>query len=96
MLHALERHAPGGDVKDLVDELLGGGGKHGRIRCPKCAWQPKKSDRWFCSKCNRGVWNTFDTRGVCPVCKYEWKWTACLSCSQWSLHDDWYEKTPRQ
>ena len=35
-------------------------------------------------------WNKFDTRGGCP--KYNWKWiiTACLSCKQFSPHEDWY------
>jgi len=63
-----------------------------RIRCPKCAWQPRPEDRWACSMCNRGVWNTFDTRGVCPACKHRWTFTQCLSCQGWSLHADWYEK----
>lgn len=88
----LQGKPPEGESKVLVDKLLDRRGKGGRIRCPKCSWEPKKSDRWFCSKCGQGVWNTFDTRGVCPVCKYQWKWTACLRCNQWSLHEDWYEK----
>jgi len=76
---------------DALDEILTAK-RSGRIRCPKCSWQPRKRDRWFCNKCNQGHWNTFETRGVCPVCGYHWTWTACLSCAEWSLHEEWYEK----
>lgn len=74
-----------------------------RIRCPLCKWQPKRSSRWFCADAGfpeyfsggcGTAWNTFATRGVCPGCRHQWKWTTCLSCGEWSLHDDWYgEKT---
>jgi hypothetical protein len=70
-----------------------------RIRCPLCKWQPTKSSRWFCSDspfpenffggCFTS-WNTFETRGLCPGCFHEWRWTTCLSCDQDSLHKDWY------
>jgi hypothetical protein len=61
----------------------------GRIRCPQCAWEPGREDRWSCS-C-RHVWNTFETRGVCPACEKQWADTQCLRCLAWSPHDDWYE-----
>jgi hypothetical protein len=72
-----------------------------RIRCPHCKWQPKASSLWFCSDCDfpeyfykscGTAWNTFNTHGKCPGCQHQWRWTSCLSCSQWSLHEDWYEK----
>jgi hypothetical protein len=84
--------SPGGDGEldgDLAD-LLERAGRPPRIRCPKCRWQPRAHDRWQCT-C-RHVWNTFDTRGVCPACAYAWKTTACLRCRQWSPHEDWYER----
>ncbi|HEX8705078.1 MAG TPA: hypothetical protein VF815_39975 [Myxococcaceae bacterium] len=60
----------------------------GRIRCPKCAWRPRKSDRWACScGCE---WNTFDTAAKCPRCGKQWHHTRCLHCYEWSLHVDWY------
>jgi hypothetical protein len=40
-----------------------------------------------CGEC----WNTFNTRGRCPGCGHQWRWTACLNCSGWSLHEHWYE-----
>jgi hypothetical protein len=71
-----------------------------RIRCPLCKWQPKPSHRWFCAPCDYPEfyrdgcgesWNTFSTRGRCPGCSHQWRWTACLNCAGWSLHEDWYE-----
>ena len=67
-------------------------GKGARIRCPKCRWQPAKTDIWQCT-CGHH-WNTFDTRGVCPACHYRWAITQCRSCHGYSAHDDWYEKEP--
>ncbi len=71
-----------------------------RIRCPNCRWQPASGDRWFClpmgppesfsGGCGHG-WNTFDTRGKCPGCSYQWLHTTCLSCNVTSPHDDWYD-----
>jgi Uri superfamily endonuclease len=71
-----------------------------RICCPLCRWQPRASDRWFCAPCEHpeyfddgcaACWNTFATRGRCPGCGHQWRWTACLNCAGWSLHADWYE-----
>jgi hypothetical protein len=62
----------------------------GKIRCPKCAWEPAKSDRWLCEPGCGHVWNTFETRGCCPACSKQWTETVCLRCHQWSPHDEWY------
>ena len=71
------------------------------IRCPRCSWQPQASSRWSCywadcpeppfDACGTS-WNTFSTRGRCPGCSHQWRWTSCLRCGQWSLHLDWYEQ----
>jgi hypothetical protein len=73
-----------------------------RIRCPLCQWQPAPSSIWSCqggdgpepqpffTGCGT-VWNTFLTRGRCPGCNHQWRWTVCLRCAGWSLHVDWYE-----
>ena len=64
-----------------------------RIRCPLCLWQPRRSDRWCRVDCAAPeyffdgcgvVWNTFETRGICPHCSHQWQWTACLACHGWS------------
>ena len=70
-----------------------------RIRCPLCQWQPSPSTLWACESygtpepyfggCGT-LWNTFSTRGKCPGCSHQWKWTSCPNCHEWSLHDDWY------
>jgi len=62
----------------------------GKIRCPKCGWEPAKSDRWHCDGACGHTWNTFETHGVCPACNRQWRETACLRCSEWSPHDEWY------
>jgi hypothetical protein len=59
-----------------------------RIRCPKCRWTPRGHDGWYC-RCGTS-WNTFETRGVCPTCRYGWKVTQCLACHAFSAHEDWY------
>ncbi len=72
-----------------------------RIRCPLCRWQPSASSRWFCADADAPeffynacgtMWNTFETRGKCPGCSHQWRWTSCLRCGGWARHEDWYEK----
>jgi len=73
-----------------------------RIRCPLCEWRPNRSSTWQCitgpgnpepSFIGCGTsWNTFATRGRCPGCAHQWRWTSCLRCAGWSLHVDWYEE----
>jgi hypothetical protein len=61
-----------------------------KIRCPICKWVPGRGDRWMCHPGCGHVWNTFDTRGVCPGCRHAWQETMCLRCHQMSPHEDWY------
>jgi hypothetical protein len=72
-----------------------------RIRCPHCRWQPGRHSIWTClpigapefyAKGCGHSWNTFDTRGVCPGCNHQWRYTSCLACGRWALHEDWYER----
>ena len=76
-----------------------------RIRCPLCQWQPQASSRWYCANSEHPeyffngcgtIWNTFTTGGLCPGCGHQWRWTACLNCSGWSPHEDWYEDSSAQ
>jgi hypothetical protein len=89
------------DVTDTIDKAEGEDPGHARIRCPMCRWQPDSGSSWMCADCPYpeyffggcgAAWNTFDTRGLCLGCGHQWRWTACLSCGRWSLHDDWYAK----
>jgi hypothetical protein len=74
----------------------------GQIRCPRCAWRPKSWSRWRCAcegtpepsfdSCGN-VWNTFATRGRCPGCQHQWRWTSCHECHEASLHEEWYDRT---
>jgi hypothetical protein len=76
------------EVKNRIEKKKAGSG--GGIRCPKCRWIPRKHDNWMCH-C-RHVWHTFDTRGKCPGCGFQWSQTKCLACLEWSAHEAWYEK----
>ncbi|MDQ2745945.1 MAG: hypothetical protein M3T96_01650 [Acidobacteriota bacterium] len=92
----LFRKTPNFDEFFNVEKLADAPVDFNRIRCPLCRWQPHQSSRWLCSDENfhRGcgtIWNTFDTRGVCPGCRYHWRWTDCLRCLKSSPHDAWYE-----
>ena len=58
------------------------------IRCPQCNWTPRTKSLWSC-KCGHH-WNTFDTRGLCPGCGYQWEITGCLQCGAMSPHLEWY------
>jgi hypothetical protein len=65
------------------------------ISCPKCRWRPKATDRWVCDQKLGGcgtIWHTFDTRGVCPTCSWNWIITQCFSCKQFSPHEEWYHE----
>jgi len=89
------------DVDTTNDFSLDESDAGARIRCPLCEWQPGKSSRWRCLRTTSPegffggcgtVWNTFSTRGRCPGCHYQWRWTKCLRCDGWSRHEDWYEE----
>jgi DNA-directed RNA polymerase subunit RPC12/RpoP len=83
------------DISDVDDDAA-----FERIRCPRCAWQPGPSSTWACDGpdgeapgfggCGT-VWNTFTTRGRCPGCGHRWRWTVCLRCGGWALHEEWYQ-----
>jgi hypothetical protein len=80
------------DVEILIRKGERTGGA--RIRCPKCAWVPRREDRWGC-RCGH-AWNTFDTGGKCPGCGFQWSVTQCLRCKEYSPHLDWYVREPGQ
>ena len=89
------------EILEKLSELGEDSTDFGRIRCPRCRWQPNASSRWSCADCAfpeyyfggcGTAWNTFSTRGLCPGCGHQWHWTICLACGGWALHEDWYER----
>jgi len=97
----LFRKSPGFDEYSETAKLKDRTTDFSRIRCPLCRWQPLASSRWYCSDapdyphyfyngCGTS-WNTFETRGRCPGCGHQWKWTDCLRCWGSSPHEQWYK-----
>ncbi|MBE7551093.1 MAG: hypothetical protein HS126_08465 [Anaerolineales bacterium] len=95
----LKRNLAPKEITDVIVQLDNTAADFTWIRCPLCHWRPEASSRWYCTLCGPPeyffegcgtVWNTFTTRGLCPGCGHQWRWTACLSCGGWSLHEDWY------
>jgi hypothetical protein len=98
---SLKRSVPGEVHVDVDVNLEDRETQNVRIRCPLCFWQPTAQSRWRCACINTpepffdacgAVWNTFTTRGRCPGCQHQWKWTNCVRCGGASLHEDWYEQ----
>lgn len=85
-------------IEDVLARFRETARRH-RVRCPTCGWQPGRFDHWSCLEtgppehfapgCGT-AWNTFETRGRCPGCDHQWRWTICLSCASWARHEDWY------
>ena len=87
------------EATDSITQLEEQDSDFSRIRCPLCHWQPQAASRWYCTNYEHPeyffngcgmVWNTFTTRGLCPGCGHQWRWTTCLRCHRWSLHEAWY------
>jgi hypothetical protein len=87
------------DASDELSQADDEDPRFARIRCPRCRWRPNSWSLWHCGDCWHpegflegcgAEWNTFDTRGLCPGCGHQWRWTSCLSCEEWSPHEDWY------
>ena len=90
-LHLLKGHPTPVHVPDLEERKERDRGDAG-VRCPQCGWEPSADDRWACSCLH--LWNTFQTRGVCPACEKQWLETQCPRCNEWSLHEHWYYSSP--
>ena len=99
-MELLKKADPRNDLQTFIVSDLGEDEAFERVRCPLCEWRPARSSIWCCfadgtpeppfDGCGT-EWNTFSTRGQCPGCRHQWRWTSCLRCHGWSLHDDWYE-----
>ena len=86
-LHVLRHVGPALDDPTLIDKARWRP-KGPRIRCPHCAWEPRREDTWACVCLHE--WNTFETGGVCPACQREWLETQCPKCDHWAKHLEWY------
>jgi len=104
VIHALQDLNRVGNLP-LTGSRIAQEGVFDGVRCPLCAWRPDASSRWCCHPSETPepsfpgcgtVWNTFATRGRCPGCDHQWRWTSCLSCGGWSLHEDWYEHADKR
>ena len=102
-LWLFQRGLKPGEQAGAVDEMDEDEAAGGRVRCPLCGWRPAPTSLWVCADCGHPeyfyggcghVWNTFETRGICPGCGHRWRWTSCLYCAGWSLHEDWYAPAP--
>ena len=89
-LLAKKGEPPEGEVEVRIRLGDRAGGQ--RIRCPLCAWVPRREDRWSC-RCGH-AWNTFETGGKCPGCGFQWAVTQCLRCHEFSAHRRWYVEEP--
>src|SRR5258707_12233694 len=101
MFHLFQKTPVPDDITDSLAGLDEAETQLRRIRCPLCHWQPQSSSLWCCLNCGHPEyfyegcgtsWNTFTTKGLCPGCLHQWRYTACLQCAGWSLHDDWYSE----
>ncbi|HZO19538.1 MAG TPA: hypothetical protein VFB46_11175 [Gemmatimonadaceae bacterium] len=63
-----------------------------KIYCPVCEYHPRATDRWQCRPGCYTIWNTFETRAVCPGCSKQWRDTWCPACGVASPHEDWYHE----
>lgn len=99
MFSAFKKTAEAEELLKKLEEKENAENGFQKIRCPHCRWQPDASSRWFCSDCDApeffynscgAMWNTFETRGKCPGCNHQWRWTSCLRCGGWARHEDWY------
>lgn len=56
--------------------------------CPRCHAEPPMGLFWQCDRCKR-VFDTFETRAVCPNCAKEFPTTMCGKCKAASPMKDW-------
>ena len=63
------------ETKRLLEDLV-----FGRVRCQLCGWQPSATSLWQCQSFGTpepffggcgAMWNTFETRGLCPGCSHQ-------------------------
>jgi Zn-dependent protease len=56
--------------------------------CPNCHTAPPLGDFWKCGQCGQ-LFDTFQTRAVCPHCAAQCATTRCLDCGELHPMNDW-------
>lgn len=57
--------------------------------CPHCGAHPFQGAFWMCREC-QAVFDTFETRGVCPNCSARSQEAVCVDCQRTSLIPEWF------
>jgi hypothetical protein len=58
------------------------------FRCPSCRTAPPIGTYWRCGNCQQ-MFDTFETRGLCPHCSAQYATTTCLDCREQRPIGDW-------
>ncbi len=62
--------------------------RHEEFACPSCKSAPPVGRFWTCSAC-RTLFDTFQTRTLCPHCAEKHSLTTCLHCNAKNPLDEW-------
>ncbi|HTQ87396.1 MAG TPA: M50 family metallopeptidase [Candidatus Solibacter sp.] len=61
--------------------------------CPSCKAAPPVGAIWKCSKCTN-IFDTFESQGVCPLCRTQFPTTACFECGALHPISEWMSTAP--
>jgi Zn-dependent protease len=61
------------------------------FQCPSCRTAPPIGTYWRCGNCQQ-MFDTFETRGVCPHCGAQFATTTCLDCREQRPIGEWAVK----
>jgi hypothetical protein len=56
--------------------------------CPSCRTAPPLGPKWKCGQCEQ-IFDTFETRAVCPNCAAQYPLTMCGYCGKQSPMSEW-------
>jgi Zn-dependent protease len=59
------------------------------VACPNCHAAPPMGPIWRCNECGE-IFDTFETRAVCPSCGAQHPITMCIDCRQVAPIGDWF------
>ena len=58
------------------------------FKCPSCRTAPPIGTYWRCGNCEH-MFDTFETRGMCPHCGVQYATTTCLDCREQRPISEW-------